>query len=783
MTIASLIVDIAANTVQLQKDVQKIQGQFDGLVSMSSKIAGAFGIAFSAQAVIGFTKALMDDADALTKLEAKTAISITGLQRMQVAGDDAGNTLDQLTSASVRLSKGIAEGNSSTVGGLRLLGLTLDDLKGIGPEKQFYAISDAIRKVQDPLERVRIATELFGKAGADVLPTLMRGFDDVRDAAVGMSDDTAHALGDAGDTLQAWWRSFQGYAADIIVWSVRVIDAGFNPMKYQLNELQRLTEQTDQQIKGMIASVPTPKGFTAPELPKIGETEIKAFNRDLEETARRQQKAASEAKHHADELKQLQARVVEMGFAMRRTMGEEFDTSKSSSAFIRDIDAIKAKLQEIDNVRPGAKGIQQFGTAVLEVQPPLGTFGHMIDGAALKMQNLAKSPKDFASGFKSAANVVSTILDNIGGKAAEVAEIVARTVETAIEKFSQGDWIGGTVALVTGGISAIKKLFHDAEKDVNPVRQAFVDAAGGLAELDRRAHGAGVTLRAMLDAKTPEAYKKAIDDLNKAMEFQDQAMRTLEETAQKYNLTVEEMGPAWSRQQLEKKAGELYQDFQVLTSAGVGVDTVLSKMGGSINDFVHDALRTGTEIPAAMAPMLQRMVEMGTLTDANGNVITDLEQAGVHFSLTMTEGFQKIVEAVGKLTDAITRGLGLAIENIPDPEVTGHVGWDVDPIPASGTYQNDWEDRIPAMATGGVVSRPTVALIGEQGPEAVVPLSRLESMRGGSKVVNFAEMRDEIRALRAETARVSEYYESGQFAKDQARAMRDESMKRVAVRR
>jgi hypothetical protein len=39
---------------------------------------------------------------------------------------------------------------------------------------------------------------------------------------------------------------------------------------------------------------------------------------------------------------------------------------------------------------------------------------------------------------------------------------------------------------------------------------------------------------------------------------------------------------------------------------------------------------------------------------------------------------------------------------------------------------------IPKMAEGGIVSRPTLALIGEAGPEAVVPLSKMGS--GGGDV-------------------------------------------------
>ena len=31
---------------------------------------------------------------------------------------------------------------------------------------------------------------------------------------------------------------------------------------------------------------------------------------------------------------------------------------------------------------------------------------------------------------------------------------------------------------------------------------------------------------------------------------------------------------------------------------------------------------------------------------------------------------------------------------------------------------------VPALGTGGIVRRPTLALVGESGPEAVVPLSK-----------------------------------------------------------
>ena len=54
-----------------------------------------------------------------------------------------------------------------------------------------------------------------------------------------------------------------------------------------------------------------------------------------------------------------------------------------------------------------------------------------------------------------------------------------------------------------------------------------------------------------------------------------------------------------------------------------------------------------------------------------------------------------------------------------------------------------------AMATGGVVTSPTFALIGEAGPEAVIPLSKMGSMGGGITVnVNGGDPQAVVDALR-----------------------------------
>ena len=45
--------------------------------------------------------------------------------------------------------------------------------------------------------------------------------------------------------------------------------------------------------------------------------------------------------------------------------------------------------------------------------------------------------------------------------------------------------------------------------------------------------------------------------------------------------------------------------------------------------------------------------------------------------------------------------------------------------------------HIPRLATGGLVTRPTLAMVGEQGPEAVIPLSKMGQVKGGDTYVTI----------------------------------------------
>jgi len=257
---------------------------------------GLFGVGLSVGALVGFGKALLDDADALTKLRDRTGIGIEGLQRLQIAGDDAGNSVDEIATAINKFQDRLASGDTTTVGALKRIGVSLEDIQNLSADQQFMAISDAIRRVDNPAQQVSLSVDLFGQTGARVLPTLKRGFDDVKDAAVGMSTETAERLDGLGDTMQASIRTTKGYAAETLVTLVDFIASAGNATIAEAQRDIRETEALLEELQGMAKQASGPKLFDiAPKPDSQGLASFVAAERDIKAAIDESERAAKKA--------------------------------------------------------------------------------------------------------------------------------------------------------------------------------------------------------------------------------------------------------------------------------------------------------------------------------------------------------------------------------------------------------------------------------------------------------------------------------------------------------
>ena len=93
--------------------------------------------------------------------------------------------------------------------------------------------------------------------------------------------------------------------------------------------------------------------------------------------------------------------------------------------------------------------------------------------------------------------------------------------------------------------------------------------------------------------------------------------------------------------------------------------------------------------------------------------------------------FESVVNGAIMMVNGIIRAYN-AIPIAPDINTIAHVN--LPSIGGNSATQAASRMNLPRMAEGGIVSSPTLALIGEAGPEAVVPLDRLNN--GGGVTIN-----------------------------------------------
>jgi hypothetical protein len=535
--------------IQKIADATKNTGTaFEGLkgpLGNATTLLATFGVGISAAAVVGFGKAILGDADALIKLSDRTGIAVEGLQRLQVAGDDAGNTIEEMSGAVNQMQNRLASGDSSAIGALGKLRVSFDDIKGLAPDQQFMAISDALRQVDDPAQQVQIAMDLFGKTGASVLPTLKRGFDDVRDASVGMSRETARALDMAGDKLQEWTRKAKNASAEVIVTFGEALIDGLDPFR----QMQREVAAQAEALSDALGRVRPPEAFRdGPKTFELTEVALKAFDRELEEERRAHEAAAAAARKQADELKRLAGELASAqanALQLESTIGRGTFTAPTpesgaadalAQARQRSVELTKAETltgrsrTSLPTLQSGANPqlaalTQSFGKGLsdmLSTQMPQAILA-AITGGGSKLEAIGStfgsfltSPKGFGGAISkgltsvfgaSFGGALNALIPGLGALMGPLLSAMGKKIKALF---------GGPSAEELGGRDLEKQFeqsFGSFDNMVNAIGEAY-RATGKTSEDAQR------DVKALLDAEKqgPAAVKAWIDKFNEAIE-------------------------------------------------------------------------------------------------------------------------------------------------------------------------------------------------------------------------------------------------------------------------
>lgn len=217
--IAHLTVRISGQIAELQKDMKqattavqgfasetkKISGTVSGVASSLKGFAATVGVAFTAQAVVGFIGHVLDAASQIKDLSTQLGISTDAVQGFKFAAEQSGSSLDAVGTAIQKMNQNLSAGEKSTIGALTKAGLKFDDIRQMRPEDAFLEIADAIQKIPDPMTQAEVALRLFGRGAAELLPGIKEGFREAAEGASKMSAETIRDLEAAQDAWTALW--------------------------------------------------------------------------------------------------------------------------------------------------------------------------------------------------------------------------------------------------------------------------------------------------------------------------------------------------------------------------------------------------------------------------------------------------------------------------------------------------------------------------------------------------------------------------------------------------
>ncbi len=412
----------------------------------------------------------------------------------------------------------------------------------------------------------------------------------------------------------------------------------------------------------------------------------------------------------------------ELGDSLARTAAEggaSIDTIRTKlegmGLSAEDVENIIGRLP--DSFKDAEESAKSFGDTFLDgVESTLDELPATIVGAIQGGGDVFRSIGAKVGG-DIGAGLGNALSDAIGGRLGSLVGGFAGPLGALA-----GGAIGGLVDQVTG-------FFRSAEEEVNDLRDAFFETQGGFENLAARV--GQITdqdlVKQIFDAQTVDEFNMAVDQTLSLMDTQAQAQQALQEATERYGFTIEELGPAMQRQMLSEQAQQLFQDFQLLTASGIDVNTVIERMGPSLVEFAETAKKTGQAVPEAMRPILDQLAAQGKLVDENGQAFGSAEEAGITFAQSLDEQFSTLIDRIDEFITALT-----GIE--PDPIVIP-VQFDV---PRGGPNIPEGVG-IPGFQHGGIVTSPTVAMVGEGGqPEAIVPLNQASQVNAPPAQAEFS---------------------------------------------
>jgi len=183
-------------------------------------VLGAVGASLSIAAFTGWIKGAIDATDAASDLSQRIGVAVEDLAGLELAFQMGGMEAKALEGAMTKLSKQIVDGNRA----FTTLGLSSKNLDGSfkSNKDMLYELADEFASMEEGVQKVALAQQIFGESGAAMLPLLNGGAEGLREMdamarqlGLSLSEEAVEQAGSFNDTLDLLMLGTQGVARGV----------------------------------------------------------------------------------------------------------------------------------------------------------------------------------------------------------------------------------------------------------------------------------------------------------------------------------------------------------------------------------------------------------------------------------------------------------------------------------------------------------------------------------------------------------------------------------------
>ncbi|MBH1620527.1 phage tail protein [Stenotrophomonas maltophilia] len=216
---------------QTKTAFDSIKRGLGGLTDTAKSVNGVLanlGVGVSLAGIGAMIKSSIDSADALDEMAQRTGIAVESLSLLVPAAELSAVSTEKFEAGLKRLATGMLEaatGSETSAQKFGALGVAVQNQDGTlrDSEQVLLDLADRFKAMPDGAEKAALAVDIFGKAGAEMIPFLNQGRDGIgalkQEAAelgLQLSADTAAQAGNLNDALDKLKLATQSIGNQII---------------------------------------------------------------------------------------------------------------------------------------------------------------------------------------------------------------------------------------------------------------------------------------------------------------------------------------------------------------------------------------------------------------------------------------------------------------------------------------------------------------------------------------------------------------------------------------